>query len=631
VLVDGWTDLDEDEFEGRRAQLVEDYADWARSSAPSVQAGWVDTALDWKFHYGDGEVTTWTVADLEEFALGWCPRKLSMPARDVEPFLTSVGTFFLFLAARGLLGAGSSGPEQLQSWCRRNTRRFATEMANPANFGMAKSLFAGVGGLDADLPQGSDEVAALMQQVQGLSPDEVEAILGGSGEAPRVGPVRIPADGERAASVAAAPVLARMRSLHAFCASPGRTLTQKGNLRVADARELVGLLETGDLDTVPSEERSVRSAEDLPTLSWLVEVALRARVVRRNKGRLVAVAAWAKRDAVEALDDLVDAALDVGLGGPAYDMGAFARVARLVDGSWRHVMFGLLDAETAGVPVEIDDTVEDVLEIAGGALQGGHHLLHLLGEGRVRRQFERLEQLGVLVAEGVETGTDEVGLPESTGGRARLTPAGVAVVARLMEQDGVVVLTRPDPATASAEDVLGLAEHIGPDAWVEDATSWAAARGGRAAVELGEALADDERSALAVLAVLVNLETVLGEQAEVAVRQLLGGRWDGVAVNWLAEHGDAELVERAPERGLAGVADVLGVLLDTEGPEAVVAGIDQERGAAAVIESLDRLWRLEHERTGELLEVVGRHHPEKSVAKHARKVLAKYRSRAGNR
>jgi hypothetical protein len=625
--VDDGVDLDEDEFVARREQLLVDYEEWARSSAPSVTPAWVGTALDWKFHDGDGELTTWTTADLEEFALDWCPRQLSMPARDAEPFLDAVGTFFLFLAARGLLDACSSGPQQLLSWCRRNTRRFATEMADPANYGMAKSLFAGVGGLDGEA-RDADDVAALAEQVQGLSPDEVDAILAGSGEAPRVGPVRVPSDDERAASAAVAPVLARMRSLHAYCAAPGRTLTQKGNLRVADACELVRLLETEDLSAMPPG-RSVRSADDLPTLSWLVEVALGARVLRRHKGRLVAVATWERLDVVEALDRVVDAALHVGLGGPRYDVGAFGQVARLVDGGWRQVLFDLLDAETAGVPVEIEEAVEDVLDLAGSALHAGHHLLHMLGEGRVRRQFERLEQLGVLTQSDVETETDEVGLPEHTGGRAQLTPAGVVVALRLLERDGVAVLTRTDPATASAQDVLALGEQIGPEAWLRDARSWAVARGGRAAIELGEALAGGGREPLAVLAVLVHLERVLGDRAEVAVRQLLGGRWDGVAVNWLAERGDTELVDRDPDRGLAGIADVLGVLLDSEGPDAVVAGIDHG-GQGAVMDTLDRLWRLEHERTGELLESLGRHHPDKAVAKHARKVLAKHRSRAGS-
>lgn len=628
--MDEWVDLDEDEFDARRRELLEDFEGWASVQAPSVDPSAAGVALDWKFYYGDRELTTWTTADLEEFALGWCPRKLSLPAREASPFLTSIGTFFLFLAARGLLASRSSGPQQLLSWCRRNTRRFATEMANPANFGMAKSLFAGVGGLDAEAPPDSDGLAAAMAQVQDLSSDEVDDILSGSGEVPRVGPVRMPSDDERAASAADAPVLGQMRRLHEYCVAPGRPLTQKGNLRVADARELVGLLETGDLGEGPSE-RSVRSAEELPALSWLVEIALKARVVRRNKGRLVAVAAWERLEAVAALDRVVDAALEVGLGGPLYDLGAMGHVAALVEDGWRQVLFGLLDAGTVGTPVEIDEVVEDVLELAEDALHIDHSLVHLLGQGRVRRQLERLEQLGVLVTEGVGVETDETDLPESTGGRTQLSPAGVAVASRLLEQEGVVIVPHPEPATASAEEILALADQIDPEAWVEDAMSWAAARGERAAVELGEALADGEREALTVLAVMVHLDTVLGEQAPVVVRALLGGRWDGVAVNWLAERGDTELVERDPDRGLAGVADLLGVLLDTEGPEALVAGIDHGQGPGAITETLDRLWRLEHERTGEILEVVGRHHPDKAVAKHARKMLAKFRSRAGTR
>ncbi|GAA4864591.1 hypothetical protein [Actinomycetospora straminea] len=66
------------------------------------------------------------------------------------------------------------------------------------------------------------------------------------------------------------------------------------------------------------------------------------------------------------------------------------------------------------------------------------------------------------------------------------------------------------------------------------------------------------------------------------------------------------------------------VLLDTEGREAVVAGIDHG-GAPVSVEILDQLWRPEHERTSEILEVVRRHHPDRTVANNASEVLAKYR------
>lgn len=59
-----------------------------------------------------------------------------------------------------------------------------------------------------------------------------------------VGPVRLPDAAQRAESAAAAPVLRQLQQLLEFCSPSGRSLTQKGNLRLADARHLVAVLAT---------------------------------------------------------------------------------------------------------------------------------------------------------------------------------------------------------------------------------------------------------------------------------------------------------------------------------------------------------------------------------------------------
>lgn len=64
----------------------------------------------------------------------------------------------------------------------------------------------------------------------------------------------------------------------------GRAVTATGRLRMADARELVDVLGTGD------RTEGVRSSNDLPRLGLLVEWAKKARLVRVAKGRLYAVA-----------------------------------------------------------------------------------------------------------------------------------------------------------------------------------------------------------------------------------------------------------------------------------------------------------------------------------------------------
>jgi hypothetical protein len=69
----------------------------------------------------------------------------------------------------------------------------------------------------------------------------------------------------------------------------GRALTQTGRVRLADARELVALLGTGDLGDSPELHRSVSSSAELPRLSAIVAWAKAARLVRVSRGRLVPV------------------------------------------------------------------------------------------------------------------------------------------------------------------------------------------------------------------------------------------------------------------------------------------------------------------------------------------------------
>lgn len=82
-----------------------------------------------------------------------------------------------------------------------------------------------------------------------------------------------------------------VRQLRAFAAwvGSGRALTQTGRVKLADARELVPLLETGDeLDPMDGRFKTTSSA-DLPGLSLIVAWATACGLVRVVRGRLVGV------------------------------------------------------------------------------------------------------------------------------------------------------------------------------------------------------------------------------------------------------------------------------------------------------------------------------------------------------
>lgn len=93
-----------------------------------------------------------------------------------------------------------------------------------------------------------------------------------------------------AASAASAPALRQVTALTRWVGG-GRKLTQTGQLAMADARHLVGLLDTGDeIDPVLGERVfRTRSSADLPVLAIVVTWAKAAGLVRVVHGRLVPV------------------------------------------------------------------------------------------------------------------------------------------------------------------------------------------------------------------------------------------------------------------------------------------------------------------------------------------------------
>jgi hypothetical protein len=81
----------------------------------------------------------------------------------------------------------------------------------------------------------------------------------------------------------------------------------------------------------------------------------------------------------------------------------------------------------------------------------------------VAMQLDRLAGLGVVALHDRQLVTTEWGSTQAHGGTVTLTAAGVPVAARLAEQIGITVLSRPDPADATAEDIIELVGVLHPD------------------------------------------------------------------------------------------------------------------------------------------------------------------------
>jgi hypothetical protein len=564
---------DEGAYHRRRDELRGQFAQWLNTHDVSGDPNDAVLLMDWKWSH-DGRLDRWSVPDVHEFLFGWCTRKLSAAPADCAEIPLSVAAFVEFLADTGMLAAGSAAPAKVRRHCERNVDAFVREMGNPANFGPDPSL---------------DHLAE-------------------DAEPPAMAPVRLPPDSERLAVARATPVMGQLRALAAYCAPPGRKLTSKGTLEEADARHLVAALGTGD-DPEPG-----RAGEELPELSRLVDLALAAGVVRRQRDSLVAVARFAALDECAAHQKVVLAAVTTGLTGPESSAvpPAVAELHTVVHAWAVALLADLLHAGSEGVDVEqVDAIMGEFLQIVLPGLPG------FISESLTSKANERVDALADL---GVLTISED--------GQVALTAAGVWIAIELLGQVGVAVPIRPDPAGATAAAIVGLFGEIGREELHRDAADWFAAQPDRLAA--AEALAAEclaaHRDTITAMTGIAVLDELATDEAVDVLWTHLDGPHDGPVLHWLVRTDALDPRSVDPGRLMSGTIDVLAAALDTSGPAGLVASFSdgQPDGGVGL---LDQIWRLEHPRLSDVLGAIGAHHPVKAVAKAARKALMRHNSR----
>ncbi|SCD73475.1 hypothetical protein GA0115236_11991, partial [Streptomyces sp. IgraMP-1] len=118
-------------------------------------------------------------------------------------------------------------------------------------------------------------------------------------------------------------------------------------------------------------------------------------------------------------------------------------------------------------------------------------------------------------------------------------------------------------------------------------------------------------------------------RGEGALREVLDDpELGGLARVWLAERGAGDVPAPSQELVFWLTVDTIAAQLAAEGNSeelrALVEGLaDQHSGF------FDAAWRVEHPATADVLEAMGRLHPDRKVAKVARKAAFKARSRQG--
>jgi hypothetical protein len=215
-------------------------------------------------------------------------------------------------------------------------------------------------------------------------------------------------------------------------------------------------------------------------------------------------------------------------------------------------------------------------------------------------------------------------------GIVQLTPLGLYGVRARMLDAGVRAPAAGDladqPAAVLLEALFGYPDRAArseADQWLSNRKPADAAR------ELLQAARGDDRDAPGRRLVAQQTLSLLGNEAEPAIREVLDDReLGGLARVWLTESGSADVP--APDQDMVFwlTIDTLAAQFDADDdPELLrelvtdlVARHDSFFAAA---------WRVDHPATADVLEAMGRLHPDKAVAKEARKAAFKARSSVG--
>ncbi|UKD59931.1 hypothetical protein L3Q65_42320 [Amycolatopsis sp. FU40] len=614
---------DADEFEAVKALLIRRCAaDFGRLD-PLV----AESALNFRQQSIDGRLGYWTAALVEEFLLSYTPRTLSADPDDAGHVPEDLRLFLRWLHANGLADPTGDPLTDLDAAVTKASSGFLAAMADERNFGVAKfwvtnALRRGLDPTDnAVMERFLDDVRAgkVSYDEQVLEEIATRHLLdGGQPEraVPQL-PVALPPDSELAAIAERTPVVARLRGLVDWVGD-GRALTSTGQLKLADARELVNLLDTGDEIDPAIGDRiyQTQSSADLHVLAGLVELAKEIRVVRVVKGKLVRVAKNARllRDslalwtaAFDALPspelvtegnhwapehtvlfgDIIDVVLPDVLN-TLYGFPLPMPVVRLQETVWLSFVEAVWFAD-------LDETTETEWRKGVGA--------------DLRRVFATLADIGaVTLTTGVpdpmfraDLGPDgPVGFPPDTDARLRaalssgtvelvaLTPLATRAV-----RDRLIAAGRHAPlvgelAGAEPDGLLGLlVEHYSTETAETELAGWLAAHGGR---EHGLPLLLDavRRSpfrtrARAMLDVLVQ---AVPDGAAMLRELRHDQRLGPLAVQLLVDNGELAMESLSDEETLRGMVEQFIHLLEVGGPDEVAAALatippDEARGLTA--------------------------------------------------
>ncbi|MFG1686652.1 hypothetical protein ACGFNP_41265 [Nonomuraea sp. NPDC049269] len=556
--------------------LLEEFIIWARANAPESDPELVGPAALWHRLAFSQDLGTWKRADLRNLLLDRMPKVVEDPDAAADGMLPAVDAYLTFLSQTGRLTEGSDSLSDLQ----------------------------------AELDDVEDDFVELMEDLlddDAEGDDDEEEEIGDLGDfepfadaLADLDTIRLRPDSELAAAARAVPLIAQARDLALWVGS-GRRVGEDTLLsddEVAEALAAVGL---------PRPETDGSLAEAVPQLWNVWNLAVDLEFLEPGDANTVGVqddtSEWPFDDDEDVLDAWMLGLHSVDYGDPELpDEDLTMALAGLTRGVLVRLLLGggsrdldELGQELSEAAAELDELGADAWEAAGDPLAGA--IAWLTGYGMV-----------------------EVG-----GRTVSLTPLGTEGVVHLVDDSDIEVDARPAIDSMSAHELLALSAELPEEEADAEFADWMRLREpGKAAEELLEAAAQDESDAL----IRVQAASVVGTLGEAAIPAWQEALKQSSLRPYAATHLSQLEVPDAPEPTQD---DTHWLILDMW---TISAGLGRSEfvgslrdiGPELLNNLLEVIWKIPHAHVEELLDLISQVHPDKQVAKAARRALFKARS-----
>lgn len=619
-------------------ELMARYEQWSQTPQGPGDASNLQLLLEWKVGYSDGRLDRWERDEVEEFLLGWCPRKLSVPADFANELTESIANGFVFLGEQGLLSSRGEDARVLAGHARSLAGLCEQKMSDPANFGMAKSIFSSVG-VDLDENLTPDRLNEVMEQFNALPLEQRKAITDPGvqqsvPDRPVIGPVVLPTDDEVRESAAAAPVLATFAALNTYFEAPGRPLTAKGNIKLADAQALSEIIGSEPLEEkINNFTHQRHTSARMPNLDHWQWWARQAGALRTSKSRMIGVDAWRKRQAKDPVRE-ASKAFGILMDHGVVDSFTFHNPwsnAEVIDALTGSLLALMLGSQT---PVAFDTLVDVVLqyrdEVGPRPAFGDPDYQARRTRGDVDQMLTMLERAGVVVQRDV-THIPAAFREERVGGVVELTPFGVRTSVKEAQKAGFDVETIDSTAQLSANDLARLAnqEVLSPESWMNLLVAWLGERDDRHQ-GLRDVFASLDDGILLIVLETITPEPLVEDFADVLQEAIETGppeaRLPALAYGWLAAYDRLNPSTVSAEAVTASRLTMLGMLATID-PASVPETMEADRTTQDLLAEVAVISQLMPPNVVALLDAIGRHHPDKAVAKSARRETLRVRSR----